>query len=116
MYEVSVVDVVFGICLFSILYLLLEARNNIGEGSEIHSRLDEMFEALNVVANVLNQLPNLVPQFSIEQNPLMNAIVDWMRQGREEPGEGSIVHHALEAIHGGVEGSESEEISEGSPE
>jgi len=36
---------------------------------DIHDRFDELSNSLNVVAEVLTQLPNLVPQFSINQNP-----------------------------------------------
>jgi hypothetical protein len=83
------------------IYLLIDGKNSLPKGEEIHDRLDEMFDALNVVANVLQQLPNLVPQFSIEQNPLINAVTEWIRVGREEPQpQPSIVHHELEAPDG----------------
>jgi hypothetical protein len=36
---------------------------------EIHDRFDELSNSLNVVAEVLTRLPELVPQFSINQNP-----------------------------------------------
>ena len=36
---------------------------------EIHERFDELSNSLNVVAEVLTRLPELVPQFSINQNP-----------------------------------------------
>jgi len=84
------------------LYMIYDSRNKLPPTEEIHSRLDEMFEALNIVANVLNQIPNLVPQFSIEQNPLVNAFTEWIRAGREgepEP-QPSIVHHELDAPDG----------------
>ncbi len=37
---------------------------------EIHERFDEMQGALQVVAEVLTRIPDMVPQFSINQNPL----------------------------------------------
>ena len=36
---------------------------------EVHDRFDELSNSLNVVAEVLTRLPELVPQFSINQNP-----------------------------------------------
>jgi len=36
---------------------------------DVHDRFDELSNSLNVVAEVLTQIPNLVPQFSINQNP-----------------------------------------------
>ena len=36
---------------------------------EIHERFDELSNSLSVVAEVLTRLPELVPQFSINQNP-----------------------------------------------
>ena len=39
------------------------------ELEEIHERFDELSNSLSVVAEVLTRLPELVPQFSINQNP-----------------------------------------------
>jgi len=36
---------------------------------DVHDRFDELSNSLNVVAEVLTRLPDLVPQFSINQNP-----------------------------------------------
>jgi hypothetical protein len=36
---------------------------------DVHDRFDELSNSLNVVAEVLTRLPELVPQFSINQNP-----------------------------------------------
>jgi len=50
---------------------------------EIHERFDELSNALNVVAEVLTRLPDLVPQFSINQNPfapLIEAFANRMGQ------------------------------------
>jgi len=41
---------------------------------EIHQRFDEMQGALQVVAEVLTKIPEMVPQFSINQNPLQPLI------------------------------------------
>jgi len=41
---------------------------------EIHQRFDEMQGALQVVAEVLSKIPEMVPQFSINQNPLQPLI------------------------------------------
>ena len=37
---------------------------------EIHERFDELSNSLNVVAEVLTRLPDLLPQFHLNQNPL----------------------------------------------
>jgi hypothetical protein len=36
---------------------------------EIHERFDELSNSLNVVAEVLTRLPEIVPQFTLQQNP-----------------------------------------------
>ena len=36
---------------------------------DVHDRFDELSNSLNVVAEVLTRLPELVPSFSIQQNP-----------------------------------------------
>ncbi len=36
---------------------------------QVHDRFDELSNSLSVVAEVLTRLPELVPQFSINQNP-----------------------------------------------
>jgi len=41
---------------------------------EIHERFDDLSNSLNVVAEVLTRLPELVPQFSINQSPLQPLI------------------------------------------
>ena len=41
---------------------------------DIHERFDELSNSLNVVAEVLTRLPELVPSFSINQSPLQPLI------------------------------------------
>jgi len=36
---------------------------------DVHDRFDELSNSLNVVAEVLTRLPDLIPSFSINQNP-----------------------------------------------
>jgi hypothetical protein len=53
--------------------------------------LDQMKDSLNIVAEVLKQLPNLVPQFSINENPL-SQILQFFQQRAEQqnPSEASL--------------------------
>lgn len=41
---------------------------------DVHERFDELQSLLTVVATVLERLPELVPQFSINQNPFQSLI------------------------------------------
>ena len=52
---------------------------------DLESQLDEMAQGLAVVASVLERLPEMVPQFSINQNPLTQILEAWqqMVQSRE---------------------------------
>ena len=50
---------------------------------QVHDRFDELSNSLSVVAEVLTRLPELVPQFSINQNPfapLIEAFANRMGQ------------------------------------
>lgn len=53
----------------------------IDEKDDVHERLDEAIHAVNTVAELLNQLPNLMPQFALNQNEgvaekLVNSLIE----------------------------------------
>jgi hypothetical protein len=52
-------------------------------GESLDERLDEMQQGLEVVASVLGRLPELMPQFSINQSPIAQ-ILEFL-QGIREP-------------------------------
>ena len=73
------------VCLQIGLIILIYSRSgNLSSLEEdFHDRLDVMEEGLKVVATVLSELPNLVPQFSIEANPL-SQILEFFTSMREK--------------------------------
>jgi predicted RNase H-like HicB family nuclease len=74
---VEMVDMLLALVLIEIglisglIYLIISKNIEI---EDVHDRFDEMQEALTVVAAVLERLPELVPQFSIQQNPFQSLI------------------------------------------
>ena len=72
------------VCLQIGLIILIYSRSeNLSSlEDDFHDRLDVMEEGLKVVATVLSELPNLVPQFSIEANPL-SQILEFFTSMRE---------------------------------
>ena len=73
------------VCLQIGLIILIYTRSgNLSSLEEdFHDRLDVMEEGLKVVATVLTELPNLVPQFSIDANPL-SQILEFFTSLREK--------------------------------
>jgi hypothetical protein len=71
MVEVWLGLVVLGI--LSILSLIINfdfRKRLLDESESLNMKLDVMDQALSIVAEVLQQIPNLVPQFQIQNNPL----------------------------------------------
>ena len=73
------------VCLQIGLIILIYTRSgNLSSlEDDFHDRLDVMEEGLKVVATVLTELPNLVPQFSIDANPL-SQILEFFTSLREK--------------------------------
>ena len=70
--------------LILILGLLLEARFSTRDHLEGYDdALDEMRNSLNVVAQVMNRLPEMIPSFSINENPL-SQILQFFQQRSEQ--------------------------------
>ena len=64
--------------------LQLEARYSAKDYLEDYDEaLDEMRNSLNVVAQVLHKLPEMVPQFQINENPL-SQIIQFFQQRSEQ--------------------------------
>lgn len=76
--------VVIVVLLILSIGLQLEARFSAKDYLEGYDAdLQEMRNSLNVVAEVLKQLPSLVPQFSINENPL-SQILQFFQQRAEQ--------------------------------
>ena len=61
-----------GIVFFSVWLSYLSWKMNDALGGVVNSeeQLDEIKEAIEIVANILNRLPELMPQFNMNTNPL----------------------------------------------
>ena len=76
--------VVILLLIFSIA-LQIEARFSARDHLEGYDiALDEMKNSLNVVAQVLHKLPELVPQFSINENPLSQILQFFQQRAQAE--------------------------------
>jgi uncharacterized membrane protein len=63
-------------------YWLRKQNIELSEAAElVHERLDEMQNGLEVVAAVLGKLPEMVPQFAINQSPIQH-ILEFITQMR----------------------------------
>jgi uncharacterized membrane protein len=63
-------------------YWLRKQNLELAEAAElVHERLDEMQHGLEVVATVLGKLPEMVPQFAINQSPIQH-ILEFITQMR----------------------------------
>ncbi len=76
---------------------------------EIHERFDEMQGALQVVAEVLTRIPDMVPQFAINQSPLAPLIEAFAARMKQQ--WGSNPDNLLrDGVGRFTDGEESEEI------
>jgi hypothetical protein len=86
---------------FFIVYLLWNGRLNMNmTGEEMHERIDDLEEALKVVGSVLERLPELVPQFSINQNPFQSIIEAFAEKMKANMGGDSYAAAALRDDNG----------------
>jgi len=111
MVEESVSMVITGIGFILVLGLMIESRIKLNRAIfEVQEQLDLLERGVEVVATVLQRLPELVPQFSINQSPLAQ-ILEFF-QGIQEPAEGSYHDNQLRDDTGRfVDGSEESEES-----
>ena len=84
MVTVALMDVVGAILLFLVFLMLLESRLGLkNKSDDLDARLDIIEDSLKVVAAVLQQLPDLVPKFEIQNNPL-SQILEFFQSVRAE--------------------------------
>lgn len=70
--------VVLAILLISVLILNLYDRKIIQDKAiDYDDAINEIHESINIVAQVLNRIPDMVPQFQINQNPLIELLNAW---------------------------------------
>ena len=79
------------ILLILVLALLIESKlSSTKYLDEFDIELDEIKNSLNVVAQVLQQIPSLVPSFKIETNPLSQILEFFQsRAQQQEPSIGA---------------------------
>ena len=113
MVEASLEVALIAIGFILVLGLMIESRMRLNESVlEVQEQLDLMERAIEVVATVLQRLPELVPQFSINQSPL-GQILEFF-QGMNAPADGSYDAPALRDAEGKF--SHGEKESETPPE
>jgi len=107
MVEVSFELVGVAISLFLMAFFIFKQRNELVEvADDLDVRLEEMQKGLEVVATVLQRIPELVPQFSINQSPIAQ-ILEFI-QGINNP-EGSYPDTQLRDPSGRFADGETEE-------
>lgn len=62
---------------------------------DVHERFDELSSSISVVAEVLTRLPEMMPNFSIQQNPFAPLIEAFAQKMRQNMGERSITESGL---------------------
>lgn len=95
-----------------VLYLLISGRNGLNlTGEEINERIEAIEQGIQVVGSVLERLPDLVPQFSINQNPFQSLIEAFAEKMKANMGEASYSPPALRDDEGRYS-AEAEEATE----
>jgi len=83
------------------LFLLWNGRLNLDmSAEELHERLDLLEEGVKVIGVVLERLPELVPQFSINQNPLQPLIEAFAARFQQNYGADSLTEPSLRDASG----------------
>ena len=87
MVAVGIEMVILVVLLILSIGLQLEARYSAKFHLEDYDQqLEEMKNSLNIVAQVLHKLPELVPQFKIETNPLSQILEFFQNRAQAEQG------------------------------
>jgi len=88
MVEVTVELALIAIGFISVLALMIESRFRTNWAIvEIQEQLDLMERGLEVVGTILTKIPELVPQFSINQSPLGQILEFFQGMNAPRPGE-----------------------------
>ena len=84
------VGVGFGITillLIFVIYLIIESQKNANSHLEDYdTALEELQRSLEVVAQVLTRIPEMVPQFQINENPLAQILQFFQNRAQEQQG------------------------------
>ena len=84
MVEVVLVDVLVAIVLILVFLMMIESRYKLNNKSlDMDDRLDIIEDSLKVVAAVLQQIPDMVPRFELQNNPL-SQILEFIQSMRNE--------------------------------
>lgn len=112
MVEASMIEALGLVLLFAVLFLLIESRFSARDHLEGYDiAIDEMKESLNIVAQVLHKLPEMVPQFQINENPLTQILQFFQQRAEQQPSLGA---EQLRGDNGRFTDGENDEKAEGS--
>lgn len=68
------------------IFLAFDSRKRIAESAlEFQDGLEELRNSLNIVAAVLQQIPEMVPQFKLETSPLTTILEFFQTMKKGEP-------------------------------
>ena len=84
MVEVWLWDIVIGILLIVLIVMHYQSGSILKNGSaDMDDRLDVIEDSLKVVGAVLQQIPEMVPRFELQNNPL-SQLLEFFQQIRSE--------------------------------
>lgn len=111
MVAVGLDTVIIVICLFFMFYFVYNDNKKLKENAdELFDALETMDKSLQVVAVVLERLPEMVPQFHMNENPLAK-LLEFFQQMRES--QSSLTSPALRDDNGRFsDGTQTEENTE----
>ena len=67
------------------IFVILESRfRALGKEEEWHERLDHLEGSINIVAEVLQRIPDILPKYEINQNPLAQILEFWQNLRAEQ--------------------------------
>ena len=113
MVTVEVWLIVVVVLLILSIGLQLEVRYSAKDYLEEYDHaLDEMRNSLNVVAQVLHKLPEMVPQFQINENPLSQILQFFQNRAQEQ--QASLGAEQLRGDNGRFSDGENDKEAEGS--
>ena len=110
MVGVGIEVVVVIILLILVVGLLLEARMSTRDQLlEYDVALEDMKNSLMIVATVMEKLPEMVPQFQINENPLAQILTFFQERARENQSDLSIADTTLREDNGRFSNGENDE-------
>jgi hypothetical protein len=101
------------ILMLIVVYLVVSGRVNLNvTAEEMHERIDVLEEALKVVGGVLERLPELVPQLTLQTSPFQALIEAFAERMKENMGARSYADAALRDPEGRFTDGEREKENE----